>query len=203
MSKKRKWIIDAGLLIVVLIMSLFVCFRLKRMINFFQNNSEIITPQDAVNSDAIVQPTPTNDADPISVSPAIDFELLNLDGKKVALSDFYGKPIMVNFWEVRCPPCRAELPLIQAYAELYEDEFVVLAINTGEQEETIKNFFQEYKGIIVFLIDKDKTTAEAYEVRGLPTSVFINSEGSIAATHIGELNEMLLVAYLREIGVIE
>jgi len=203
MSKKRNWIIDASLLIVVLIMSLFVYFRLKRMINFFQNNSEIITPQDGVNSDAIVQPTPTNYAETISVSPAIDFELLNLDEERVALSDFYGKPIMVNFWEVRCPPCRAELPLIQAYAELYQDEFVVLAINTGEQEETINNFIQDSKGIIMFLLDKDKTTAEAYEVRGLPTSVFINSEGSISATHIGELNEMLLVAYLREIGVFE
>jgi len=141
MSKKRSWIIDASLLIFVLIMSLFVYFRLKRMINIFQNNSEIITPQDGVNSDAIVQPTPTNDAVTISVSPAIDFELLNLDGERVALSDFYGKPIMVNFWEVRCPPCRAELSLIQTYAELYQDEFVVLAINTGEQEETINNFY--------------------------------------------------------------
>ncbi|MEA3327637.1 MAG: hypothetical protein U9R53_10110 [Chloroflexota bacterium] len=55
----------------------------------------------------------------------------------------------------------------------------------------------------MFLLNPGHPAATAYKVRGLSTSVFIDSEGSILTTHIGEMNEMQLSAYLREIGVFE
>ncbi|MEA3327636.1 MAG: TlpA disulfide reductase family protein [Chloroflexota bacterium] len=133
---KKNWIIDSGLAIIVLAMSAFVYFRLERMINFFRSNSEIPITQEGEDSEGVIQLTPTLD----KVMPAFDFELMNLNGERDSLSDFYGKHMMVNFWAVRCPPCRGELPLIQTYAELYEDEFVVLAIY-AEEENYVYNFF--------------------------------------------------------------
>ena len=173
------------------------------MLNFYLINSENLISQGSAISNEIIQPLTSMDEEPISDLPAMDFKLENLDGDMVALSDYYGKPVMVNFLEVWCPPCRAELPLIQTSAELYRDEFVVLAINTGEEEKNVYNFIQDFMGNIIFLLDTSKKKVKEYDVRGLPTSVFINSEGSIMATNICELNDILLKAYLREIGVFE
>ena len=74
---------------------------------------------------------------------APDFQLDNLDGKPVALSDLKGKPVLLNFWATWCPPCRDEMPYIQEIYDEWSDEgLVVLAINYGESASRVKEFVQ-------------------------------------------------------------
>ena len=73
---------------------------------------------------------------------APEFQLPNLEGQSISLSEFQGKPVLVNFWTTWCGPCRYELPFIQAIFEERPDELVVLAIDIGEDPSTVKNFIQ-------------------------------------------------------------
>ena len=115
-------------------MSIFVYYRLERMFKYLRSSSKIPRTIEGLDVEGVIKPTPMIGNEPISAIPALDFELISLNDERVALSDYYGKPVMVNFWAIRCPPCLAVLPLIQNYAGIYEDEFVVLAINAGEEE---------------------------------------------------------------------
>jgi thiol-disulfide isomerase/thioredoxin len=134
--------------------------------------------------------------------PALDFSLESLEDRNISLSDFKGTPVMVNFWATWCPPCRAEMPLIQSYAEANRDEVVILAVNAGEDKATVESFATAQDlDDLVFLLDPDNSVASLYRIPGFPTSLFIDAEGMLTAAHIGELNEDLLIQYLAKIGV--
>ncbi|MFW5714681.1 MAG: TlpA family protein disulfide reductase, partial [Brevefilum sp.] len=102
-----------------------------------------------------------------------------------------------------CQPCRAELPLIQSFADRYEKELVVLAINMGEDRTNVEHFVNEFNYDLHFLLDQSTSVAKKFMVRGLPTTIFIDMEGQIQARHIGLLNEELISDYLEQIGVVE
>jgi thiol-disulfide isomerase/thioredoxin len=75
---------------------------------------------------------------------APDFTLTTLDGETVTLSDLRGQPVLINFWATWCPPCRAEMPAIQAAYEQYAaQELVVLGVDMAESPQTVAGFVQE------------------------------------------------------------
>jgi len=78
-------------------MSIYVYFRLERMIEFLHSSSKIPTTIEGLDSEGVIEPAPMIENEPISVIPALDFELSSLNGERVALSDYYGKPLMVNY----------------------------------------------------------------------------------------------------------
>ena len=133
----------------------------------------------------------------------MDFKLPNLAGQTVAVSDFKGKVVMVNFWASWCAPCRDEMPLIQKFADLYEQDMVVLAVNAGEDEATVRQFIDEFGLDFAILLDPPNIVANLYRVYAYPTTMFIDRDGVWQATHIGELNDVLLTRYLTEIGLEE
>jgi cytochrome c biogenesis protein CcmG/thiol:disulfide interchange protein DsbE len=110
--------------------------------------------------------------------PAPEFALPALDGQTVSLGDFQGKPVMVNFWATWCGPCVHEVPYIQETYEVWSGKgLVILAVNLGESPSQVQGFMQENQLSFPVLLDGGGEVAGQYGVRGIPTTVFIDSEG--------------------------
>jgi len=119
-------------------------------------------------------------------SQAPDFQLLNLDGQPVSLSNLRGKPVLVNFWATWCPPCRAEMPFIQEIFREWSDAgLVILAIDIGENPSTVKGFMESYGFSFPVLLDTSRDVALKYNVRGIPTTFFIDKNGIIKVVKVG------------------
>ena len=117
---------------------------------------------------------------------APDFELQNLDGQSISLSDLKGKPVLVNFWATRCPPCVSEMPYIQEiYDEWSGKGLILLAINIGESSSKVEQFLQDHNLSLPVLLDTGKVVARRYNIRGIPTTFFIDKDGIIQEKIIG------------------
>lgn len=136
-------------------------------------------------------------------SPAPDFELLSMQGEQVKLSDFEGKPVLINFWATWCGPCRLEMPLFQKYHEIFGDDLTILAINMGESIDEVSAFASEERLDFPILLDRLGVVEELYRVRGLPSTYFIDQEATIKFLHLGAVTEDQLLGYLDRLGVRE
>ncbi|MEX2159684.1 MAG: TlpA disulfide reductase family protein [Dehalococcoidia bacterium] len=129
---------------------------------------------------------------------ARDFLAYSPDGEAVRLSDLRGTPTIVNFWSTWCSSCVAELPdLRDLQADLGSERLSVLAVNVGENSGRARSFLDSL-GASSLRVGMDPTlvVADAYGVRGMPQSVFIDSEGIIRAVYVGQLTEEALREYL-------
>ena len=119
---------------------------------------------------------------------APDFQLPSLDGQTINLSDFRGKPVLLNFWATWCGPCELEMPFLQ---EIYEDEewsekgLVMLAVDIGEPPARVKDFMERLGLSFTVLLDIDQDVALKYNIRAIPTTFFIDKDGIIQETKIG------------------
>lgn len=138
---------------------------------------------------------------PVGVHPgdlARDFEVSGLDGGRFRLSDLRGAPVVVNFWASWCTSCLAELPVLEEQRRAHEaDGLVILALNVGEGTGDARGFIDDLRleGLVVGM-DPDLTVADAYGIRGLPHSLFIDSSGTIRAEYIGQLDDETLAEYV-------
>jgi thiol-disulfide isomerase/thioredoxin len=133
--------------------------------------------------------------------PVPDFEFVSMSGDPVHLDDLKGKPILVNFWATWCAPCKLEMPLIQAFADKYADELVVLPINADDDPAAIQKFIDELRLTMPVYVDKDGKVESLFHILGLPTTYFIDREGNLKKQHVGVMTEEQLHAYLVELGV--
>jgi peroxiredoxin len=138
----------------------------------------------------------------VSVRPqrgfrAPDFSLLDLHGEQVSLSDFRGQLVLVNFWATWCPPCRDELPVIQAQYEK-SDDLMVLGVNFQEGADEVRSFVTEEGLTFPILLDKEGRVTMTYRTRGLPTSFLVDAEGIITAVHIGPMTARQLKGYVTQ-----
>src|SRR5262245_60957034 len=119
-------------------------------------------------------------------APAPDFALVGLDGKTVRLGDLRGRVVFLNFWATWCPPCREEMPAMQALAaELEKEGLVVLAVNYAETAEVAEAFVQETGLTLPVLLDGDGAIARRYRVPGLPASFFVDRRGALVGSVLG------------------
>jgi len=129
-------------------------------------------------------------------NPAPGFKLPNIDGETVDLDDFKGKPVILNFWATWCPPCRFEMPLLQSAYERYQDqELVVLGINNLFLDELpkVEQFVTEHRLEFPILLDETGEIHDPlYRVQNLPTTFFVDRQGTIRWIQIGELNQEVL-----------
>lgn len=109
---------------------------------------------------------------------APNFELENLHGEKVQLSDFKGKKVMINFWATWCPPCKAEMPDMQKFYEQYGDQVTILAINI-DPEYDVKGFVQQMNISFPILLDDQDKVSSAYKILTIPTTFIIDEKGII------------------------
>lgn len=121
--------------------------------------------------------------------PAPDFSYTLLDGSTHKLSDLQGKKVMINFWATWCPPCNAEMPDIQEASEKFADEdFVVLAVSQDAEAELIAPFAQKFNLTFPLIADPRQQIGSTYGVRGLPSSYFLNTDGTIHSMVQGMVN---------------
>lgn len=121
---------------------------------------------------------------------APDFILSDMNGDQHKLSDYKGKGVFLNFWGTWCKPCEKEMPYMNNQFEVYKNQGVeILAINVAEPEFAINKFVQKHRLTFPILKDTNKDILNLYNVTPLPTTMLINSEGTITAIETGELSE--------------
>jgi len=131
-----------------------------------------------------------------------DFTLTDLQGKSWHLRDLAGKVVMVNFWATWCPPCRKEMPDLQALYEKYKDQgFIVLSIS-DEEAAKVSPFIAERKITYPVLLDPGRKVNDLFIVDGIPKSFVYDRSGKLVAQSIdmrtrGQFLQMLGLAGLQ------
>jgi peroxiredoxin len=116
-------------------------------------------------------------------------ELADLEGKTHRLADYRGRAVLVNFWATWCEPCRAEMPSFERLrASMEAQRVTVLAVNLAEPESRIRKFLDATPVRYPILLDRDGTTARAWQARMLPATYVIGPDGKIRYRHLGELD---------------
>lgn len=126
---------------------------------------------------------------------AYDFELEDMEGNAVQLSDYRGQKVFLNFWASWCPPCRVEMPHLQEFHEEQED-VVVLGVNVTTSEsdpENVPAFIEEF-GLTFTNVYAPAEISDLYRVESLPTSYFIGSDGVIYERVVGPVTKDILEA---------
>ncbi|HEY5626078.1 MAG TPA: redoxin domain-containing protein [Dehalococcoidia bacterium] len=118
---------------------------------------------------------------------APDFLLQEVEGGETRLSDYRGRPVVLNFWATWCVSCRKEMPqFIEAYDAHRDDGLVVIGLNLQESESIIRPFVSEFGVDFPVLIDRDGEVGDDYRLVGLPTTFFINRDGVVESVFIGQ-----------------
>ncbi len=118
--------------------------------------------------------------------PLSNFQLADLAGNWVNLSDYAGQVVLINTWATWCPPCRAEMPDLNTfYNQFHEDGFTVLAINAGEAPAIAAEFAQEYSLDFPVLVDPDYRVMDGLKINTYPTSIIIDKKGVIRDIRVG------------------
>jgi thiol-disulfide isomerase/thioredoxin len=139
--------------------------------------------------------------DPLQVGDQpYEFALQDIQGNTLHLSEFVGRPIIVNFWATWCGPCRIEMPELQAAFEKYQDQgLVILALDQDESAPEVQDYFAELGLTFTPLLDDDNDTAQNFVLQGtLPASVFINPDGEVTVIHRGVMTRGQLDSFLAE-----
>lgn len=114
--------------------------------------------------------------------------LKDLNGKTHKLEDYRGQVVLVNFWATWCPPCRAEMPSMQRLKEKMAGKpFVILAVDMGEPEDTVRSYIREIKTDFTVLMDKDGHALRAWKVFAFPTSYVVDAQGKIRYALFGSI----------------
>ncbi len=130
-----------------------------------------------------------------------DFTLTDLQGKAWHLRDLRGKVVLVNFWATWCPPCRKEMPDLQALYDKYKDQgFVVLAIS-DEESAKVTPFIAERKISYPIMLDPGRKVNDAFVVEGIPKSFVYDREGKLVAQSIDMRTRSQFQGMLAEAGL--
>jgi cytochrome oxidase Cu insertion factor (SCO1/SenC/PrrC family) len=136
---------------------------------------------------------------PAAGGTAPAFALTGTDGRQVTLASLAGKPAVINFWASYCPPCRAEMPLLQRRVGQQSGAQLVL-VDEGDSSQAARDFLGSLGIKQAALLDSDLGVGHAYGAIALPTTIFVHADGTIAARHIGQLDDGVLTAQLATLG---
>lgn len=126
-----------------------------------------------------------------SVAPELSFT--DLAGKKLELSSYRGKVVILNFWATWCEPCRAEIPRFVDLQNKYRDRGLqIIGISLDDDPKPVRSFYQQFKMNYPVAVG-DANVAERYGgILGLPVNFVINREGRIHAKHMGDVDISLI-----------
>jgi cytochrome c biogenesis protein CcmG/thiol:disulfide interchange protein DsbE len=133
-----------------------------------------------------------------------EFSLSTLDGKKVSLNDFKGKPVLLDFWATWCVPCREASPLIEKIGASFSGKgLVTLAIDYGEEASVVRGYLAHNPSSLTNLVDPGNTVAGLYHVSSIPQFILISKDGKVAyqSDGFGDDTEATLRAALKAEGL--
>lgn len=143
-----------------------------------QGNSSSVTPSESPSATREIAPS---------------FALALLDGQSFQLSDYKGKPVLINFFASWCLPCREEMPILVKASQEYAARGVVfLGIAIDDTEEKMKQFIVRYNVTFPVGLDKTADLQKAFGLYGIPTTYFIDKQGVVNYFHSGTVTEALL-----------
>jgi thiol-disulfide isomerase/thioredoxin len=119
--------------------------------------------------------------------PAPDWQLSDVNGNPLKLSDFKGKVVVLDFWATWCPPCRAEIPGLVALQKKYADQGLsVIGVSLDEQgPAVVKPFMQRFAINYPVVMGNEKILADYGGISAIPTTFVIDREGNVVAAHQG------------------
>jgi peroxiredoxin len=136
-----------------------------------------------------------------AVRQKVDFTLSDLQGNPWHLRDLKGKVVLVNFWATWCPPCRKEMPDLQALYDRYKDQgFVVVSIS-DEEAAKVQPFIAEQKITYPVLLDPGRKVTDLFQVEGIPKSFVYDREGKLVAQSIDMRTRNQFQAMIAEAGL--
>lgn len=133
---------------------------------------------------------PSGDREPVTAekrTPAVDFKLLDSNGKEVKLSEYKDKVVLLNFWATWCGPCQVEIPWFTEFEKTYKDRgFAVLGVSSDEGGwPTVRPYMESRKMNYRVALDDNQMPAPYKDIEALPTSYLIDRQGRIAKIHTG------------------
>ena len=156
----------------------------------------------AATTEATTEPAPTEAArektteateatEPEPVA-APDFTVLDWDGNEVKLSDYIGKPIVLNFWAHWCGPCQMEMPEFNTVYEELGGEVTFLMVHEGAAVDDGKEKVTEGGYTFPVVFDADSSAGNLYGITAFPTTFFIDAKGNLQAYYMGAMDRTLL-----------
>lgn len=137
---------------------------------------------------------------PLIGKPAPSFALREVGtGRTVDLSEFRGKPVVLNFWATWCGPCWEEHPILVANARMLQPDVQFLGVVFQDSEEKILNFLQQRGSGYPTVVDDKGKTAIAYGVGGVPETYFLDANGVIVTKYNGPMSADVLQANLQKV----
>jgi len=168
--------------------------------------AEALVERDAIGGRGEAPPAVAFSPSTLVGSPAPEFELPMLDGASFRLSEQRGSWLVINFWATWCPPCRAEMPVLQALHKAPSEaaralgRVSVIAINRDESKATVQAFLDELKLNLPVALDAGGKVSNRYGVLSLPVTYFVDPEGVVRHRHIGKISAELLDQTFRKLA---
>lgn len=131
----------------------------------------------------------------IALGPAPTRTFTLATGEETSLAAWRGKGVILNFWATWCIPCRTEMPLLADFNANQED-IDVIGVNYIEDQQSVEGFVANFNIPFPIVVDQRGFLAGELNVKGLPTTVYINTEGQIVGSHIGPVTQEMLDAMI-------
>jgi cytochrome c biogenesis protein CcmG, thiol:disulfide interchange protein DsbE len=129
--------------------------------------------------------------------PAPNFQLTDLQGNAVSLQDQRGKVVLINNWATWCPPCRQEMPTLEAYYQRHQDKgFVVVAIDAGEPAGDVIEFVERLGLTFPVWLDPNQEALRAFRNNALPSSYVMDRDGVVRMAWSGMVTMQVLEKHL-------
>jgi thiol-disulfide isomerase/thioredoxin len=128
-------------------------------------------------------------------SPSI--ELVDLGGKQASLADYRGRIVLVNNWATWCPPCRAEMPTLEAYYQDHKEQnFSLIGIEAGDPDGEVAQFVKQYGLSFSVWLDPENKALSGFQNNSLPSSYVIDEDGTVILAWTGAISREMLEKYV-------
>lgn len=131
---------------------------------------------------------------PVPVNfPAPDLKLTDIDGNEIGITDYRGQVVLINNWATWCPPCRAEMPTLEAYFQDHrQDGFTLIGIEAGDARDEVAEFATEYKLSFPVWLDPQNDSLRGFYNASLPNSYVIDRGGTVVLGWTGAISREML-----------